>query len=139
MKQRIVTRMPVLAILAGTILALTGLAHADISMQQPHKVKKGTFETTVATKLGAVTLEPGSYEVKEVDSTTGPFLRFTKVTENYQVPEGLPVYDWEVVAEVKCTVEPLQSKTEHTGFLLASDTGKAVGLKIRGSSVEYLF
>jgi len=36
-------------------------------------------------------------------------------------------------------VEPLQSKTEHTGFLLASDTGKAVGLKIRGSSVEYLF
>jgi len=138
MKQRIVTRT-VFVILAGTILALAGIAHADAKMQQPHRAKKGIVNTTVATNLGAVTLEPGSYEVKEVNSTAGIALRFTKLTENFQVPEGLPVYEWEVVAEVNCTVEPLQSKTEHTGFLLASDTGKAIGLKIRGSEVEYLF
>jgi hypothetical protein len=139
MKQSIVTRMPFIAALATIILTLAVFAHADDSVQRSHKQKKGTLSTTVATEVGPVTLQPGDYEVKEVDSQSGPFLRFTKVTENYQAQEGLPVYDWEVVAEVKCTVEPLASKPTHTGFLLASDTGKATGLEIRGSSAKYLF
>lgn len=131
--------MPLFAVLLGTILWIAGPANASVSGQMPHKAKKGSFNTVVATEVGAVTLEPGSYEVKEVNSKSGPFLRFLRVTENYQATEGLPVYDWEVVAEVRCTVEPLASKTTQTEFLFASSTGKATGLEIRGSNVKYLF
>jgi hypothetical protein len=140
MKQSIVARMPVFAALAGILLAIAGFAHAaDVSGQRPHKAKKGTLTIMVATDVGTVTLEPGDYEVKEVNSATGPLLRFIRVTENSYAPEGTSVYDWEVVADVQCTLEPLTSTPKHTTFLLASDTGQAIGLEIRGSDVKYLF
>ena len=140
MKQSIVSRMHLFTALASLVLVLAGFAHADSA--GPHrsqKAKKGTLKITVATDVGGVTLEPGNYEVKQVNSSAGPVIRFTRVTYDPYAPEAVPAYQWEVVAEVKCAVEPLASTPQRTALLFASNSPRAIGLEIRGNSVDYLF
>jgi hypothetical protein len=150
MKHNIVNRMALFTALAGIILALAGLAHAGTvgtqRSQKPQKAKKGTVNITVATDVGGITLEPGEYEVKQVNSATGPVVRFTRFTFNAPYPiwsesyeGGRPEYDWETVAEVKVTMQPLASTAIRTKLLLASNGDKALGLEIRGNSFDYLF
>ena len=150
MKHSVVNRMRLVTALAGIVLAFAGFAHAGAvgtsASQKPQKAKKGTLNITVATDVGGITLEPGKYEVKQVNSATGPVVRFTRFTFNAPYPVwsesyegGRPEYDWETVAEVKVTMQPLASKTIRTELLLASNGDKALGLEIRGNSFDYLF
>jgi hypothetical protein len=140
MKKNIVSRMPLFTALAGLVFALAGFAYAGaVSVQGSQKAKKGSLNITVATDVGGVTLEPGNYEVKQVNSAMGPVVRFTRVTYNPYAPEGVSVYQWDVVAQVKCTVEPLASAPQRTELLLATKGEKTIGLQIRGNGVEYLF
>ena len=143
MKNQIKKRMPMFTALACTIFALAGFAHAGAvgtsNWQKAPKSHKGTVELAVATEVGGVTLEPGSYEVKQVNSHSGPVVRFTRFTYNPYAQEGLSPYDWETVAEVKVSMQALDSPATRSELLLASNGEKALGLEIRGNSVEYLF
>jgi hypothetical protein len=138
-----VNRIPLVTALAGIILAFAGLAHAGAvatsHSEKPQKAKTGMLNITVATEVGGVTLEPGEYEVKQVNSAAGPVVRFTRYTYNPYAQEGLPVHEWEKVAEVKVTLQSLASKAERTQLLVASNGDKPIGLEIRGNSYDYLF
>jgi hypothetical protein len=143
MKQSIANHMAVITALSGIILALASFAHAGAvgasASQKKEKAKKGFLNIKVATDAGGVTLEPGEYGVKQVNSSSGPIVRFTRYTYNPYAQEGLPVHDWETVAEVKVTMQPLASKAIRTHLLLASNGDKPIGLEIRGNSFDYLF
>ena len=143
MKHRIANRIPLATALAGIILAFAGIAHAGAvstaRSEKPQKAKMGTLKITVATDVGGVTLEPVDYEVKQVNSTAGPIVRFTRVTYNPWASEGSPVYEWETVAEVRVTMQSLASKAAHTQLLVASSGYRPIGLEIRGSSYDYMF
>jgi hypothetical protein len=136
-------RMQLVTALAAIVLGVAELAHAGAvgtqRQQAAQKAKKGTLVITVAAEVGGVTLEPGEYEVKQVNSTAGPVVRFTKYTYNPYAQEGLSVHQWDVVAEVRVTMQSLDSKAERTQWLADSDSGKPIGLRIRGNSFDYLF
>jgi len=109
---------------------------------KPPKAHGGTLEISTAADVGGVTLEPGKYEVKQVNSPAGPVIRFTSVTLNpfaEYAEESLPPYWWEVVAKGKVTMQPLASKAPRTELRLASDGRTAVALQIRGNGVDYVF
>jgi hypothetical protein len=89
--------------------------------------------------VGNVTLEPGEYEVKQVKSAAGPTVRFTRYTYNPYAQEGLSVHQWDVVAEVRVTMQSLDTKAVRTQLLAGSNNHKPIGLQIRGNSFEYLF
>jgi hypothetical protein len=143
MKQRMKYHTPMFAALVATILALAGFAHAGAvgtsRVQKAPKSAKGTLNITEATDVGGVTLPPGEYEVKQVNSRGEPVVRFTRYSFKPWVPEGLSEYDWETIAEVTVNMKPLPNPAERSELLVAEDGGKALGLQIRGSSFEYLF
>jgi hypothetical protein len=146
MKRSIVSRTNLFTALAGVLLVFSGVAYgngpvAAASSRLP-KAKGGTLKISAAADVGAVTLEPGEYEVKQVNSPAGPVIRFTSVTLNPfagYAEESLPPYWREVVAKVKVTMQPLASKATRTELRLASDGLKAVALQIRGNGFDYLF
>ena len=144
MKRSIVSRTNLLTAVAGIILALSGIAHADdaAAAAAPYKApkaKKGFVKIAATVDVGGMTLEPDEYEVKQVNSAAGPFVRFTRYTYNPYAQEGLPVHEWERVGEVRVTMQPLSSRAPQTELKVASDGAKAIALQIRGNSFEYLF
>ena len=143
MTPSIVNRSRLFVALAGIVLTFAGFAHAGSSgtprSQKAEKAKKGTLNIAAATNVGGLRLEPGQYEVKQVNSAAGPVVRFTRYTYNPYAPEGQSVCEWEKIGEAKVTMQALVSKAERTKLLLASDGDKAIGLEIRGNSADYLF
>ena len=107
--------------------------------QKAEKAKKGTLNIAAATNVGGLRLEPGEYEVKQVDSTAGPVVRFTRYTYDPYAQEGLSAHQWEAVGEAKVTMQALPAKAKHTKLLVASNGDKAIGLEISGNSADYLF
>jgi len=138
MKESIVRSMYRFTALSCLVLACAGFAHAGtVGTNRVRNTRKGTLKIKVATDVGGFTLEPGNYEVKQVNSSAGPVIRFTRLTYNPYAPEGVSAYQWDTVAEIKCAVEPLASTPERTTLLFASNNTKAIGLEIRGNSVDY--
>ena len=143
MKRNIVNHMHIFTAVVAIVLAFAGLADAGVvSKEQPkkaEKAKKGMLIITVATGLQGVTLEPGEYEVKQKNTKDGPVVRFTKYTYNPYAQEGQSVHQWDVVAQVRVTMQPLEAKAERTQLLAGSSADKPVALEIRGNSFQYVF
>ena len=143
MTRGIVNRIRSFTALAGIVLALAGFAHAGSvgtpGSQKAEKAKKGTLNIMAATNVGGLRLEPGEYEVKQVNSAAGPVVRFTRYTYNPYAQEGQSVHEWETVGEAKVTMQALDSKAKYTKLRLAANSDKAIGLEIRGNSVDYFF
>jgi hypothetical protein len=143
MKHSIVDRIRFFTALAGIVFAFAGLAHAGAvrtqRSQKAERAKKGTLNIAAATNVGGVRLEPGEYEVRQVNSAAGPVVRFTRYIYNPYAQEGLSVHQWETVGEAKVARQALASKAKHTKLLLASNGDKAIGLEISGNSADYLF
>jgi hypothetical protein len=140
MEHSIVNRLRLFTALAGIVVAFAGFAHAGLAgTQKAEKAKKGTLNIAAATNVGGLRLEPGEYEVKQVNSSTGPVVRFTRYSYNPYAQEGQSVHEWETIGEAKVTTQALASKAEHTKLLLTSNGDKAIGLEIRGNSADYLF
>jgi hypothetical protein len=120
-----------------------GFAHAGSigtnHSQKAEKAKKGTLKIAAASNIGPLRLEPGEYEVKQVNSAAGPVVRFTRYTYNPYTLEGSSVHEWETVGEAKVTIQALASKAKHTKLLLTSNGHKAIGMEISGNSADYLF
>jgi len=125
------------AALFAVVLALAGFANADSA--HSHKAKKGNLKITVATEVGGVTLPPGDYEVREVNTPNGPVVEFAHEFFNELASELVQANQEEVVARVKFTERELSSPPKHTQLLLASNTADAAGLEIRGNAVSYEF
>lgn len=129
--------------MAGIVLAFAGFAHAGSigtdHSQKAEKAKKGTLKIAAASNIGALRLEPGEYEVKQVNSAAGPVVRFTRYTYNPYALEGSSVHEWETVGEAKVTIQALASKAKHTKLLLTANGDKAIGMEISGNSADYLF
>jgi hypothetical protein len=132
-KHSIVNRIRLVPVLASIVLAVAGFAHAGAKdpqrSQKAEKPKKGTLNLTAATNVGGLRLEPGEYEVQQVNSVNGPVVRFTRYTYNPYAQEGLSAHQWETLGEAKVT----------TKLLLASNGDIAIGLEISGNSADYLF
>jgi hypothetical protein len=143
MEHSIVNRMRLATALTGIVLAFAAFVRAGAvgtsASQKPQKAKKGTLNITVAADVGGITLEPGEYEVKQVNSAAGPVVRFTRYTYNPYAQEGLSVHQWDEAGEVRVTLQSLDSKAARTKLLAESNSGKPVGLQIRGNSFQYLF
>jgi hypothetical protein len=132
---------PIVAAMFAFVLVFAGLANADaMSSAHPHKGKKGTMTITSPTEVGGLTLQPGDYQVREVNSPSGPVVEFVHLFDNIYVQDtGLPFHDQEVVGQVRVTEKALSSLPKHTQLILASDTAEAASLEIRGSAVGYEF
>jgi hypothetical protein len=143
MKHSIVNRIRLFTALAGIVLAFAGFAHAGPGGTQrsrkAERAKKGTLNIAAATNVGGLRLEPGEYEVKQVNSAAGPAVRFIRYTYNPYAQEGLSVHQWESVGEAKVTMQALASRAKHTKLLVAANGDKAIGLEISGNSTDYLF
>ena len=143
MKHNIVDGIRLSTALAGIVLAFTGFAHAGAGgtqrSQKAEKAKKGTLNIAVATNVGSLRLEPGEYEVKQVNSAAGPVVRFTRYTYNAYAQEGLSVHQWETVGEAKVTMQALASTAKHTKLLVAANGDQTIGLEISGNRADYLF
>jgi hypothetical protein len=127
------------AALFAVVLALAGFANADaMSSNHSHKGKKGSFTLAVATEVGGTILQPGNYEVKEINSASGPALEFVHLFWNELASELVQANEEEVVARVKFTEQALSSLPKKTELLLASNTSDAIGLQIRGNDVAYI-
>src|SRR5215469_10149942 len=128
MKHSIVNRIRSVTALSCIVFAFAAFAHAGSvgtpPSQKAEKAKKGTLNITAATNVGGLRLEPGEYEVKQVNSVAGPVVRFTRYTYNPYAQEGLAVPEWETVGEAKVTMQALASQAKHTKLALASNSDK---------------
>jgi hypothetical protein len=130
---------PITAALVVVLLALATFANAETAPSgHSHKTKKGSLTITTPTDVGGATLQPGDYEVKEVDSPSGPALEFTLFVNEY-AEEGWSSGTKLVVARVKVTEQALSLLPKHTQLQLAPHTTDAVALQIRGNAVAYQF
>lgn len=136
----------VLAAIAAIVIGIAGLAHAQEDYygasgkpaMHEHAGKTGKLKLRAAVKLGDVVLQPGDYEVRHINSAKGHFVEFAQVVENDYVPEGLSVYERQVVARVNCTLEPLNAVVAQTELLPKTD-GTMARLEIRGEKVMHMF
>ena len=140
MLKSLATRAAIVATMATVMFAMTGFAHANVVPASWHNGNRGTLKLAAPTQVGDALLPPGAYEVKVKNSATGSVIEFARWTYDPYAAEGLPVYAREVVASVKALPQAGTSASARTGLLLAyGDSGKAVGLQIRGQNVDYLF
>ena len=134
------TRAASVATMAAVMFAVSGWAHADVVPASWHSGDRGTLKLAAPTRVGGVLLPSGEYEVKVKNTQTGAVIEFARWNYDPYAAEGLPVYTREVIASVKALPQAGTSASARTGLLLAyGDSGKAVGLQIRGQNVDYLF
>ena len=133
------TRAASVATMAAVMFAVSGWAHADVVPASWHSGDRGTLKLAAPTRVGGVLLPSGEYEVKVKNTQTGAGIEFARWNYDPYAAEGLPVYTREVIASVKALPQAGTSASARTGLLLAyGDSGKAVGLQIRGQNVDYL-
>ena len=125
------------AALFAAILALAGFANADVmSSTHSHKGKKGYLTITNSTEVEGVILQPGDYEVREVDSPNGTVVEFTRYSNEFAT-YGWKSWNSTVVARGHFT-EQAMGKPSKRSRLIVDNTG-AIALEIRGSAVRYEF
>ena len=130
------------AALFAVVLTLATVATAAaMPSAHSHKGKKGSMKITAPTEVGGIVLQPGDYQVQEINSPSGPVVEFVHLFDNFTVMDsGLPVHDQEVVGEVKVTEQALSLPAKQTQLMLASwYSTDAIGLEIRGNAVGYVF
>lgn len=128
-----------LGVMIATIIALGTVSFAQ---SNPVKIgKTGHFTLKRETRVGDAVLPVGDYEVRHRRSANGHFIEFTRVTEDPTAEaQTLSPYDWEVVAEVPCTMQSLKEPATTTYVALSGGTdGHLNSLKIRGESVVHVF
>ncbi len=136
-RNAIAARAVLIAVLAA-VLSAGGFAQTKVVNAAWHQHNHGSLKITALTEVGGTMLEPGTYEVKVRNSKSGSTVEFSRWTYNPYSDEGLPGWNLEVVATVNAVPQQTQTAAMRTGLLLASSGGKAVGLEIRGDTVQYL-
>lgn len=122
-----------IAMIAAMIL---GLASLGIAQQKVGKTAHLTLKAPA--QVGTVTLPAGDYEVTQRTSPTGHYMEFARVTEENLNYEGSPTYyEREVVANVDCTMQTLESKVSKS--TIEKDGSRIARLEIKGEKVSHNF
>jgi membrane-associated protease RseP (regulator of RpoE activity) len=122
------------------VLALSGVASAaPMSSAHSHKAKKGHLAITAPIEVGGTILNPGEYEVREVNSPNGPVVEFVHQFRNELASELVQADEEEIVARVPFTEQALSSPPKHTQLMVAPNTTNVIALKIRGNPVDHVF
>lgn len=126
----------------GVMMAIViALGTVSYAQSDPVKVgKTGHFTLKQETRVGDAVLLAGDYEVCHRRSANGHFVEFTRWTavENYQ--EGVSPYDWEVVADVPCTMQSLDAPVNQTSAEISRNAAAHLSsLRIRGENVVHVF
>ncbi len=128
------------AALFAVVLALAGFANADgMYLTHSNKAKKGHLTIAAPTVVDGVILQAGNYEVREVNSQSGPVVEFARQFRNELASELVQADEEEVVARVNFTERALNALSKRTHLIPASGTAEAASLEIRGSAVGYEF
>lgn len=126
------------AVTLATVVTLAGMVNAQAA-SPTHSHKKGMLNITISTEVGGTVLQPGRYEVREVNAADGRVLEFIHEFHNEQASELVQADEEEIVARVRFTTQPLSATPRHTELQLASNTNEATGLEVRGNPVAYSF
>lgn len=102
--------------------------------------KKGEITFSEETRAGDVTLKPGRYTIQHRVEGEDHFIHFTQVTERvpgYAIGGGVPVAH---PGEVKCRLEPLQTKAPRTTVYTNTDGGvrRITKIIVAGENVAHL-
>jgi VCBS repeat-containing protein len=108
--------------------------------------KKGEITLTQPTKIGNLTLQPGTYVVQHRVSGDDHFVRFMelkKLTELNVVPESMGWYTYTAennAGEVKCQVKPAAGTIEATTVTIATDGGtpRITQIAIKGENMLHV-
>jgi hypothetical protein len=139
-------RTLLLAIL-GCLLLWTISAAALPGKDQTMKTgKKGEITLKQATKIGDITLQPGTYVVQHRVSGNDHFVRFIelkKLQELNVAPETMGWYTYTQennAGEVKCQVKPAAGAIEATTVTIATDSGspRITQVAIKGENVLHV-
>ncbi len=101
--------------------------------------KKAEVIFRTETRVGELTLKPGSYMVQHRVEGSDHFVHFTERTKEYPYyRSGLPKAH---PGEVKCRLEPLKAKASQTTVHLMKEDGvmRVTKIIIRGENVAHLF
>jgi hypothetical protein len=85
-----------------------GVPESELASAAPeHTEKIGNLKLAAATLYGDVVLQPGRYEVWKGNAGEQRFVEFSQTVENDYVPEGVSVYERQVIARIYSTPEAL--------------------------------
>ena len=113
------------------------------AMRRAFPMRAPLLSVNHPTLVGNVTLQPGQYEVRQTDTSTGHYVQFTLLKWEYvpvdggdmgMVPE--PKLVETPVAFLGCAVAPLDKPEHHTKLIAANNR---TVLKIRGNKEECIF
>ena len=128
--------------LLWTISAAAAPGQKDHTMKAG---KKGEITLTQPTKIGDITLQPGTYVVQHRVSGNDHFVRFIelKKLQQLQVGEGAGWYTYTQennAGEVKCRVQPAGAKIEATTVTVATEGGspRITQVAIKGEDVLHV-
>jgi hypothetical protein len=148
MKRRVEmkSRALLLAVLGCVLLWTISTAAAPGPKDKTLKTgKKGEITLTQATKVGDLTLQPGTYVVQHRVSGDHHFVRFIELktlTALDVSPETMGWYTYTAennAGEIKCRVEPAGKSIEATTVTVAGDGGpKITRVAIKGESVVHV-
>ena len=135
-RNHIWSQVIVIAVWALIFGSLSGVAEAQ---EQTLKIgKEGYVIFDVETKVGDLTLKPGNYTFEHRVANGEHFVLFTEVTRPRKagsVPVSHP-------GEVKCRLEPLDTKARQTIIIYAASDGGAQRITriiVKGENVVHVF
>ncbi len=121
----------------AVFVALGSAAHGQSDHAQVGKT--GHLTLKQETRVGDAVLPAGHYEVRHRRSLNGHFVEFTRMVDTDRGQTGASPYG-EVVAEVPCTMKPLNTSIAETSVDTSKGTDLHISdLRIRGENVVHIF
>jgi hypothetical protein len=133
----------------GCVLLWTVSASALPGQQHDKTMKtgkKGEITLTQPTKLGDITLQPGTYVVQHRVSGNDHFVRLTELKKLQELMPGGEGAGWYTytqennAGEVKCKVEPAGKTIQATTVTVANESGgpRVAQIAIKGEDVLHV-
>lgn len=136
--KRVMMTLATLVVAASTVFTAVESAHAAKPIKK--YVKLSLEEPT---EIAGVTLQPGDYTVKIVQSADGaskPTLEFSHNLDTPYTEQELSLYEEEVVLTIEASPQDLSIPARKTELVRSStDSKKVSGLEVRGKRTQYMF
>lgn len=134
--KRVMMTLATLVVAMSAMFNAVETAHAAKPIKKYVKLRLGE-----PTSIAGVTLQPGDYTVKIVQSADGVSKATLEFSHNLDTPyteQELSLYEEEVVLTIEASLQDLSNPARKTE-LVRSATDRVSGLEVRGKSTEYVF
>jgi hypothetical protein len=128
-------RIKLASTLFASMLVFVVAANAD-SAKTHHK---GALNIKTETVVQGVSLPPGNYEVREVQTANGNEVEFVRKYWNEAASELVQAEEDQLIARVPVAEQPINERPAHTKLQLAADKKTATALQIRHVPVDFVF